>query len=219
MALTLGVALLVTGCPERKEAPPALRSRNAAVSGKTPTITSAPPPPTTSAAPEPKEPRVFCKGRLDKPRDLPEPDLERKAMPGARRLPDQLATSGKWTWVNFWAAWCAPCKEEIPRLVAWEKKLNDAGVPFRLAFVSLDDDERQLMGFLEAQPEDGLRATHWLKDADEREEWLDDIGVGATAELPAHLILDQQGKLRCIVKGAVEDGDYEQVARLLGANP
>ena len=43
---------------------------------------------------------------------------------------------------------------------------------------------------------------------------LDEVGVGADPELPAHLILDPKGKLRCIVEGAVEDDDYEQVAKL-----
>ena len=49
--------------------------------------------------------------------------------------------SGGFTWVNFWAAWCVPCREEIPRLMGWQKKLTGTGKSFRLHFVSVDDDE------------------------------------------------------------------------------
>ncbi len=200
------------GCDNNKQAPPALKERNAAVVGTPrPSATAKPAEPKV----ERKEPRVLCQGKLGSPKELPEPELESDAAAGAPSVPDQLAVAGKWTWVNFWAAWCVPCKEEIPRLVSWEKRLNDAGLPFALAFVSLDDDQRQLEQFLAAQPQDGLRSTHWLKDPDDREKWLDKVGVGADPELPAHLILDPQGKLRCVVQGAVEDGDYDQVAKLL----
>ena len=169
-----------------------------------------------SAAPTPpKPPRVLCGGRLTAPRDLAKAELDSAAASGEVDGADQLAVNGKWTWVNLWAAWCVPCKEEIPRLVGWQKKLNEAGTPFALSFLSLDDDERQLRKFLKSQPADGLQSTHWLKDPDDRDKWLDEVGVGADPSLPVHLILDPRGKLRCIIDGAVEDGDYDQVAKLL----
>ncbi len=212
LAAGLGVVAALAGCDNNKEAPPAPKQRNAAVVGdRQPSATAKPEDP----PPQKKEPRVLCRGKLGSPKELPQPELESDAAAGASPVPEQLAVAGKWTWVNFWAAWCVPCKEEIPRLVGWEKKLNEAGTPFALAFVSLDDDQRQLEQFLADQPKGGLRSTHWLKDPDDREKWLDEVGVGADPELPAHLILDPKGKLRCIIKGAVEDGDYEQVAQLL----
>ncbi len=158
---------------------------------------------------------MLCRGQLGPPQDLPDPEVERATVAGASPPGEKLAVPGKWTWVNFWAAWCVPCKEEIPRLVGWERKLNEDQIPFALTFVSLDDDRRQLQQFLDAQPEDGLRSTHWLQDPDDREKWLEKIGVGADPALPAHLILDRQGKLRCIVQGAVEDRDFDQVKKLL----
>jgi thiol-disulfide isomerase/thioredoxin len=133
----------------------------------------------------------------------------------ARRLKENLTPeSGSWTWVNFWAAWCAPCKEEIPRLVGWEKRLDQAGRRLRVIFVSLDDDERQLMQFLDGSS--SLRSTYWLKEGRQREDWMIAAGLDPDPELPVHLLVDPEGKIRCRVQGAVEDSDYESLARLLG---
>jgi thiol-disulfide isomerase/thioredoxin len=122
---------------------------------------------------------------------------------------------GRWVWLNFWAAWCVPCREEIPRLKDWERRLRAQGAPFDLVFVSLDDDQRQLMAFLQAEAGSGLRQSFWLREGREREEWLEALGMSPEPELPAHAVL-QNGRVRCIVSGAVEDADFDQVAQIVG---
>jgi thiol-disulfide isomerase/thioredoxin len=134
---------------------------------------------------------------------------------GGHEREASLDPEGNWTWVNFWAAWCVPCKEEIPRLRTFEQKLNQSGKSFALTFVSLDDDARQLQDFLVAQPAGGVKSTYWLKDGPEREKWLIAAGVEADPELPAHLLVDPKGKIRCVVRGAIEDGDYDQIVALV----
>jgi thiol-disulfide isomerase/thioredoxin len=161
------------------------------------------------APPKPRGP--ICAGQLARPgKSLPPGKFARQNAPGAPALPAQFEPGGKWTWVNFWAAWCVPCKEEIPRLRAWEKALNRAGQAWQLVFVSLDDDPRQLEEFLASQPEGGLRSTYWLRDPNDREKWLKEAGI-PDPELPVQLLLDPSGKVRCTVQGAVEDADFEQV--------
>lgn len=190
-------------------APAANEAQAAAASAKKPTA--------GSPSEAPSEPRQLCAGQWNeagKPFDPPE--SSRASAPGFDPPAEDIPTGGgALTWINFWAAWCKPCKEEIPRLRSWEEKLNAGGSDqLRLVFVSLDDDERQLEAFMEEQPASGLKQTYWLKDGKQRSAWLESAGMEIDPELPTHLLVDAKGKIRCILQGAVEDSDWEQVQKL-----
>ena len=66
-----------------------------------------------------------------------------------------------------------------------------------------------------SQSPSGLRRTYWLKEGKEREEWLKAAGLDADPELPFHLLFDAKGKLRCVVKGALEDSDLPSLRNLV----
>lgn len=216
--LGLAICMALFGCEddaERRTSAPAERSQ--AVQGAaTPTPAAVPAPPSAVSKPaSTKPPRALCGGRLDpEGRAAPKKPLSRRAAAGETE-PGELTLRGGYTWVNFWAAWCVPCREEIPRLLAWQKQLAGGKRNFRVAFVSLDDDERQLQKFLGEQPTGGLRTTYWLKEGREREDWLSAAGVDPDPELPVHLLVDEKGKVRCRVQGAVEDADFASLERLL----
>lgn len=193
------------------EPPTAPKSRAAAVEakGKPPTA----PEPSASApkpTPAPERPPL-CEGQLDDPgRDLPTSALSRSGTP---EPPEAIPTGdGKWTWINFWAAWCVPCREEIPRLKSWGEKSDE----LRVVFVSLDDDARQLESFLAKQPPAGIKSTYWLQDGTERGDWLGSLDIESDPQLPMHLLVDPKGKIRCQISGAVEDGDYGRVTEIVG---
>ena len=52
---------------------------------------------------------------------------------------------GKVVLVNFWAAWCGPCAEEVPQFIALQKKYQDQG--FQVVGVSVEDDPEVLLRF------------------------------------------------------------------------
>jgi thiol-disulfide isomerase/thioredoxin len=225
LSLALGLALPILGACDtvsEKNAPMATNERSQAITQKGPVTLSAPATiavkATESAAP--KKPRSLCAGKLaEAGQALPKKHVSHRAAKGVPELPEVLTIgAGKWTWLNFWAAWCAPCKEEIPRLLGFEQKLSASGAAFRLSFVSLDDDERQLQDFLDGQPSAGLRASYWLKEGKEREDWLKSAGQNPDAPLPFHLLIDPKGKIRCAIQGAVEDGDYAEISGLVSAH-
>jgi thiol-disulfide isomerase/thioredoxin len=216
----LGVVLAL-GCQNDGEPAPVVpKSRSVAVQAAAPApsvavAASAPLASAGVAAPATLPKRELCAERLGgSGRPFPARALSRAGNPPL--APALKTGAGAWTWINFWAAWCVPCREEIPRLRSWESRLRDAQPSLRLVFVSMDDDERQLRDFLAAQPEGGLRSTYWLRDGKEREEWMAEAGLEVDPELPAHLLVDPAGRIRCVVKGAVEDADFPLVEKIVG---
>jgi thiol-disulfide isomerase/thioredoxin len=208
---TLGLA----SCDERPAdpAPPPVRARREAVMTS---ARAAAPSATEAATPSARaEPRRLCAGRPSG--KVPEGRLATRAAPGAGAPPTPIPFgAGKWIWLNLWAAWCVPCKAEMPLLIKWRDELRKAGVLVDLAFVSIDDDERELARFLTSQPEAGVRASYWLPDA-RRERWLAALGVGATPRLPVHALVSPRGELACVIDGAVEEGDFARLAAVLRA--
>lgn len=47
---------------------------------------------------------------------------------------------GKVVVVNFWASWCAPCREEIPEFIELHEKFNDRGLV--IVGIAVDQKER-----------------------------------------------------------------------------
>jgi thiol-disulfide isomerase/thioredoxin len=47
--------------------------------------------------------------------------------------------------INFWAAWCTPCTEEIPKLIAFQEKYRAQG--FRVIGISMEDKDSALREF------------------------------------------------------------------------
>jgi peroxiredoxin len=58
---------------------------------------------------------------------------------------DTSGYQGKVVLVNFWAAWCTPCREEIPQFMALAEKYRAQG--FQAVGISMDDPEGALRDF------------------------------------------------------------------------
>ncbi len=214
--LSLSV-LTVLGCDDDKKPvpPPPSGKRNEAVVA---TVTA--PATATTVAHAPTKPTTrapLCGAApLAAGRSLPGGNLPHLEAPGVAALGDRMTSGGgRWTWVNLWAAWCKPCKEEIPVLRAWEAKLAQAGTPINLVFLSLDDDERQARQFLAGQPASGLRASWWLEEGKGRAAWLEAVRLKESPQLPVQILVDPQGAIRCVIDGAIEDSDFPQVQALV----
>jgi thiol-disulfide isomerase/thioredoxin len=215
-SLLVGAALC--GCDGQDKPPPkkrtdAVAAAPSATAAKAATSASAKP---SASVATHKPPRDPCAGQEE--RDAPEGLALARAVGGAKK-PGKLAYGkGRWVWVNVWAAWCEPCKKEMPMLLEWQKKLSGAGVDIDLVFASIDDDERELDRFLNSQPEGGVRATYWLHGEEAQESWFESVGFDDTPTLPIHAFVNPSGKTACVVKGAVEEGDYAALAKLFGGS-
>ena len=47
--------------------------------------------------------------------------------------------AGKVVLINFWATWCAPCREEIPLFIEFQNKYQDKG--FQVVGIALDRED------------------------------------------------------------------------------
>ena len=52
-------------------------------------------------------------------------------------LYDEVLVNNEVVLINFWASWCGPCVEKIPKLKEFHAEYNDKG--FEVVFVSIDD--------------------------------------------------------------------------------
>ena len=52
---------------------------------------------------------------------------------------------GKVVLLDFWATWCDPCREEVPRFMELQKKYRDQG--FQMIGVSMDDNPEPVRDF------------------------------------------------------------------------
>lgn len=114
---------------------------------------------------------------------------------------------GKWVLVNFWASWCAPCRDEAPAIEDYAEKMADKD----LVVVGINTED--LTGdALEFVDEFNL-SWEFLRDGEgsRKDAW----GIVA---LPESFVVDPEGKIALIRRGPVT-AEYlnEEVTPLIDA--
>ena len=125
------------------------------------------------------------------------PDPAFKALDGQTRKLSALR--GQVVVVNFWATWCGPCQEELPRLSKIAESY--AGKPVRFVLISIDEPKNRpkipaVLGRLHV----GLES--W-DDADT--DTMDRFGLGDI--VPGTAILDDKGELVARIMGEAREED------------
>lgn len=114
--------------------------------------------------------------------------------------------------VNFWAAWCEPCRKELPALERMASSMK--GQPVDVLLVNLGDSPRVIQAFLKKYPV----ALPVYRDAESR------LLAGAwnIKQLPATLLVDQRGRARWLAIGQLDEQAEpvrSQVRALLNEGP
>ena len=94
---------------------------------------------------------------------------------------------GKYVLLDFWAAWCGPCRQENPNVVQAYHKYKDKG--FTVFGVSLD---RERKAWLKAIPDDQLNWSH----VSDLKFWKNSAAMlYSIVSIPRNFLLDPNGKI------------------------
>ena len=93
--------------------------------------------------------------------------------------------------VNFWATWCAPCRQEMPHLNRLYEKYRGSG--FVLLGVNVDEDPRNAA-------ERGRQAGRQVPGA-ARQRQAGQPPVRRSARMPSTVLIDRDGRVRYLHRG------------------
>ena len=130
------------------------------------------------------------------------PDFTLRGADGRNVRLDELR--GQVVLVNFWATWCGPCREEMPRLETLYEKYRKSG--FVLLGVNVDDDPHVALATASK-----LNVSFpVLLDTEKKVSKLYDLNT-----MPSTIVIDRDGKVRFLHRGyrAGTETDYEQQIR------
>lgn len=122
---------------------------------------------------------------------------------------DASEQNGKVLLVNFWATWCAPCREEIPDLIALHEELKDED--FAVIGITVDTDGIELVQKFADQMQINypilLDATSEVAES-----------FGGVYALPTTFVVDKQGTITHRTMGLFPvDSVKDQLITLINA--
>ena len=100
---------------------------------------------------------------------------------------------GEWVVLNYWAEWCAPCREEIPELNELRQQGSQRGVEIRVLGVNYDGLEGADLNAVMQRMEIEFPV---LVD-DPRENFR----IGRAEVLPMTVVIDPKGTVQAVLVG------------------
>jgi thiol-disulfide isomerase/thioredoxin len=126
-------------------------------------------------------------------------DGERKLTIGGEPIPFEVTSikgekispskyKGKVLLLDFWATWCAPCRQEMPTVIKVYDKYNSKG--FEIVGISLDRNRQDLDSYI------SKNNIEWPQFYDGKF-WQNEIATKyGIQSIPATLLIDKNGKIR-----------------------
>ena len=124
------------------------------------------------------------------------PDLTAPA--GDGRLLSLQQYRGQLVYLDFWASWCAPCRQAMPVMDALYQRYRDRGLV--VLGVNVDTDRKSAQRML-----DQLRPTFQIA-FDPQGKWPEAFGM---KDMPTSYLIDAKGVVRYVRKGYRERDEQQ----------
>jgi thiol-disulfide isomerase/thioredoxin len=106
---------------------------------------------------------------------------------------------GKVLFINAWATWCSPCKEEFPDLVKLADYYQDKNVTIIGISVDYPDEiDSKIRPFLKAQ---GVNFPNYVQNFDRPEDFINLLNEQWRGAVPASFIYDENGQQKAFLLG------------------
>lgn len=135
------------------------------------------------------------------------PDLSAELLDGGRF--DPATTRGQVVVVNFWAAWCSPCRAEATDLERVYQATKAKGVTF--LGIDIRDDRDKARAFV-------VGRTSYPSVFDPAGRLALDFDVPPNT-IPATLVVDRAGRLAVVIRTAVRESQLQPIVERIAAEP
>jgi thiol-disulfide isomerase/thioredoxin len=139
------------------------------------------------------------------PADAPAPPIELVALDGSKFTLG--SAKGQVVFVNFWATWCPPCRDEMPSMLALGRELEERHPgKFKMVAVSVDEGWDPVREFFAAPPYMGsVKGLTVALDPDQKTTVAYYCaargGCPDSFKFPESYIIDKSGRLVAYVVG------------------
>ncbi|MFL9843170.1 TlpA family protein disulfide reductase [Flavobacterium rhizosphaerae] len=96
---------------------------------------------------------------------------------------------GKYVYIDVWATWCGPCRQQIPYLQKLEEEYKDEDIAFVSISIDKEKDHGKWQKMVESQ---SLGGTQLFADNDWNSEWTKGFGINS---IPRFILIDPQGNI------------------------
>jgi thiol-disulfide isomerase/thioredoxin len=117
--------------------------------------------------------------------------------------------------VDFWATWCAPCREELPKLTALHSAYKQKGLSFVTISCDEPEQEAQAAAFVQKQ---GASPPYYIRRAKDDDKFINAIDPKWSGALPALFLFDRSSRQALSFIGETDMKQLEETIKKLLAS-